>query len=156
MVAITAAFAASVPASRVRIAVLVTLATRTGCPASPGGNRGLLWTTAELGMAAKPGATVEGGGGVLLDRFPRPAGRVATTDPRFDWWFPGRVSHDFIVHCEPLRREAAFALFVSDETPARRRDAGGLDDPAWWARCASPRLREVTDGDDAFSPFSVE
>lgn len=83
-------------------------------------------------------------------------GRLLTTDPRFNWWFPGRVSTELVVRCEQLADYSAFILLTSDESVAQIETEGGSGDPAWWARCEQPRLQQLTDGENGMAAFAVE
>jgi hypothetical protein len=83
-------------------------------------------------------------------------GRLLTTDPRFGWWFPGRVSTELVVRCDQLAGYSAFILLTSDESVAQIESEGGSGDPAWWARCEQPRLVQLTDGENGMAAFAVE
>lgn len=83
------------------------------------------------------------------------AGRLSTSDPRFSYWFPNRVNVDYVTTCAQLDGYAAFILLTSDESRAQVEEKGGSGDPAWWARCEHPQLRQASDGSNGYAVFLV-
>ena len=63
----------------------------------------------------------------------------STSDPRFSYWFPGRVSVGYITQCAELEGFSAFILLTSDESRAQLEAEGGSGEPGWWADCARSR-----------------
>jgi hypothetical protein len=83
-------------------------------------------------------------------------GRLSTSDPRFSYWFPDRVSVGYITQCAQLEGFSAFILLTSDESRAQLEAEGGSGEPGWWADCEQPRLRQVSDGENGFAVFLIE
>jgi 4-amino-4-deoxy-L-arabinose transferase-like glycosyltransferase len=83
-------------------------------------------------------------------------GQVDSSDPRFSWYLPGRTRTGYSTQCSDLRDMRAFVLLVGDDSQAAMRAAGGNPDPAWWAACSAPRLRQLSDGSDGYVVFAVE
>ena len=83
-------------------------------------------------------------------------GRLSTSDPRFSYWFPHRVNVDYVTTCAQLDGYAAFILLTSDESRAQVEAKGGSGDPAWWAQCKHPQLRQASDGANGYAVFLVE
>jgi hypothetical protein len=82
-------------------------------------------------------------------------GRVVASDPHFFWWFP-HTTIAYPITCAALKNADGFVLSTSDESQLVMRNAGGSPDPAVWAACQKPRLRELTDGSNGMAAFVVE
>jgi hypothetical protein len=90
-----------------------------------------------------------------IDEAMRDGGRLSTSDPRFGYWYPGRVTVGYAVRCADLSGYAAFVLLTSDESRTQLEARGGSADPEWWARCDRPKLQRVPGSDNGYATFLV-
>jgi hypothetical protein len=90
-----------------------------------------------------------------IDDAMRDGGRLSTSDPRFGYWYPGRVTVGYAVRCADLSGYAAFVLLTSDESRAQLEARGGTADPEWWSQCARPTLQRVPGSDNGYATFLV-
>ena len=82
-------------------------------------------------------------------------GSTSVSDPRFQFFLSGRVVTTTALHCADVSGFAVFVLLTSDESKQLARAAGGLSEPAEWAACRSPRLKQLSDGANGFAVFAV-
>jgi hypothetical protein len=74
----------------------------------------------------------------------------------FRFFYPGRVEQSFPNSCEDLRRFGAFVLTTDQGSrDYMERFLHVPSDPAYWASCREPRLRELTDGSDGYAVYDV-
>ena len=81
-------------------------------------------------------------------------GRVVTSDPHFLFWFK-HTTIAYPTSCAALDNADGFILSTSDESQQYLRSIGVAPEPAAWAACRSPRLRELTDGSNGLAAFRV-
>lgn len=82
-------------------------------------------------------------------------GELVTEDPTFSFFLPGRVRTFTPLHCGDLRGARVFVVLTANEAEAAARLEHGLATPTDWARCASPRLDQLTDGLNGYAVFAV-
>jgi hypothetical protein len=83
-------------------------------------------------------------------------GTLVTSDPRFTFFLPGRVTTEIPLRCDELAGSKAFILLTADESETLARDQGGLATPEQWRGCSSPKLRQLTDGSNGYAVFAVD
>jgi hypothetical protein len=82
-------------------------------------------------------------------------GRLASGDPMFPYFLPGRVDTTTPAQCHDVRRYRVFVLLTGDESLLAAREAGRLATPEQWAACRTPTLHELTDGTNGYAVFAV-
>jgi hypothetical protein len=82
-------------------------------------------------------------------------GRLASGDPMFPYFLPGRVDTMTPAQCRDVRGYRVFVLLTGDESLLAAREAGRLATPEQWAACKTPVLREVSDGSNGYAVFAV-
>jgi hypothetical protein len=82
-------------------------------------------------------------------------GRLFTEDPIFPFYLPGRVETLTPLHCRDVRGARVFVLLTADEAERYARERHALATPQQWAGCASPKLRQLTDGSNGYAVFLV-
>jgi 4-amino-4-deoxy-L-arabinose transferase-like glycosyltransferase len=75
----------------------------------------------------------------------------------FRFFYPGRVEQSFPNGCEHLARFHVFVLLTDEGSRRYMEDFLHVSgDPAFWADCRSPRLKQLTDGSEGYAVFRVE
>jgi len=82
--------------------------------------------------------------------------KLFTPEGAFSFFYPGRVDQAYPTTCEQLDGYRALVLTTDEGSRAYMRDFLHVSgDPAHWASCARPRLRQLTDGTDGYAVFSI-
>jgi hypothetical protein len=75
----------------------------------------------------------------------------------FRFFYPGRVEQSFPNGCENLERFRVFVLLTDEGSRRYMEDFLHVSgEPAFWAGCRSPRLKQLTDGSEGYAVFRVE
>jgi hypothetical protein len=82
-------------------------------------------------------------------------GRIVASDPHFLYWFPNTTLMYYPTKCSDLADEDGFVLSTGDESRMGIRRSGGSPDPATWAACRNPTLRQLSDGSNGYAAFVV-
>jgi hypothetical protein len=82
-------------------------------------------------------------------------GRLASGDPMFPYFLPGRVDTTTPAQCRDVRPYRVFVLLTGDESLLAAREAGRLATPEQWAACRAPTLHELSDGTNGYAVFVV-
>jgi hypothetical protein len=84
------------------------------------------------------------------------SGRLITEDPSFQYFLPtGRVTTATPHHCMDVAGYRVFILLTADEAEAAANQQHALATPDQWADCATPKLRQLSDGSNGFAVFAV-
>jgi len=86
-----------------------------------------------------------------------PKDLLVSPEGAFRFFFPGRVEQSFPNACEFLHRFRVFVLLTDEGSRRYMEDFLHVSaDPAFWAACKTPRLRQLTDGSEGYAVFRVE
>jgi hypothetical protein len=87
----------------------------------------------------------------------RPNDLLVSPEGAFRFFFPGRVEQSFPNACEFLHRFRVFVLLTDEGSRRYMEDFLHVSaDPAFWAACKTPRLKQLTDGSEGYAVFRVE
>jgi hypothetical protein len=86
-----------------------------------------------------------------------PEDLLISPEGAFRFFYPGRVEQSFPNGCENLERFRVFVLLTDEGSRRYMEDFLHVSgDPAFWAGCHSPRLKQLTDGSEGYAAFRVE
>lgn len=86
-----------------------------------------------------------------------PKDLLVSPEGAFRFFFPGRVEQSFPNACEFLHRFRVFVLLTDEGSRRYMEDFLHVSgDPAFWAACKMPRLKQLTDGSEGYAVFRVE
>ncbi len=82
--------------------------------------------------------------------------RLLTPEGSFRFYFPGRVDQTFPTSCGELAPYRAFILTTDQGSRTYMQDFLHVSgDPAYWAACKQPHLRELTSGANGLAVFVI-
>jgi hypothetical protein len=94
---------------------------------------------------------------VVVRRQMRPGDDMVSPEGAFRFFFPGHVEQSYPNSCEFLHRFRVFVLTTDEGTQRYMRDFLHVSpDPAFWAACKQPHLKQLTSGSEGYAVFRVE
>jgi hypothetical protein len=86
----------------------------------------------------------------------RPGDLLVSPEGAFRFFYPGRVEQSFPNSCDFLHRFRVLVL-LTDEGSKRYMEQflHVSADPAFWAACKQPRLKQLTDGSEGYAVFRI-
>ena len=74
----------------------------------------------------------------------------------FRFFYPGRVEQSFPLRCDDLHRFGVFVLATDEGSRRYMEDFLHVSgDPAFWAKCDAPQLKQLSDGSEGYAVFRV-
>jgi hypothetical protein len=93
---------------------------------------------------------------VVTRRELRDGDRVFSPEGAFRFFFPGRTEQSFPVNCSDLTGYRVFVLTTDQGSKNYMEKFLHVSgDPAWWAHCPRPRLKQLTNGSEGYAVFRV-
>ena len=87
----------------------------------------------------------------------RPGDDLVSPEGAFRFFYPGHVEQSFPNSCDFLHRFRVFVLLTDEGSRRYMEDFLHVSgDPAFWAACKEPRLKQLTDGSEGYAVFRVE
>jgi 4-amino-4-deoxy-L-arabinose transferase-like glycosyltransferase len=94
---------------------------------------------------------------LVARRQMRPDDLLISPEGAFRFFFPGRVEQSYPNNCNDLHRFRVFVLTTDEGSRRYMEDFLHVSaDPSFWAKCAQPRLKQLTDGSEGYAVFRVE
>jgi hypothetical protein len=85
-----------------------------------------------------------------------PRDLLVSPEGAFRFFFPGRVEQSYPNSCEFLHRFRVFVLTTDEGSKRYMRDFLHVSpEPSYWAGCARPHLKQLTDGSEGYAVFRV-
>ncbi len=85
-----------------------------------------------------------------------PKDLLVSPEGAFRFFYPGRVEQSFPNSCDFLHRFRVFVLLTDEGSRRYMEDFLHVSgDPAFWAACREPRLKQLTDGSEGYAVFRV-
>ena len=85
-----------------------------------------------------------------------PTDLLVSPEGAFRFFFPGRVEQSFPNACGYLHRFRVFVLLTDEGSRRYMEDFLHVSgDPAFWAACKEPRLKQLTDGSEGYAVFRI-
>ena len=86
----------------------------------------------------------------------RDSGLLLSPEGAFRFFYPGRVEQAYPNSCADLHRFAVFVLTTDQGSrDYMERFLHVSSDPAYWASCAQPHLRQLTDGSEGYAVYDI-
>jgi hypothetical protein len=74
----------------------------------------------------------------------------------FRFFFPGHVEQSFPLSCDDVHRFRVFVLATDEGSRRYMEDFLHVSgDPAFWAKCTTPHLKQLSDGSEGYAVFRV-
>jgi hypothetical protein len=94
---------------------------------------------------------------VAVRKQMRPGDDIVSPEGAFRFFYPGHTEQSYPVNCDFLHRFRVFVLTTDEGSQRYMRDFLHVSpDPAFWAACKQPRLKQLTDGSEGYAVFRVE
>jgi hypothetical protein len=86
-----------------------------------------------------------------------PRDLLVSPEGAFRFFFPGRVEQSYPNSCEFLHRFRVFVLLTDEGSKRYMEDFLHVpSDPAYWAACKRPHLKQLTNGSEGYAVYRIE